>query len=194
MDHVLIIKNWGTISFFIRRLKYSSQDYENLHLFCAKNGFEWIDGEGMSSGQSGEEFDLIMKTLVNGETNFLNEYALRVSPPSDDSPYFHQFLKWSGLKSLKTAYTSQSIAFFEIGYLLVWVTLIQVVVLSLVLIVIPVILNRSHQGGVKYRWPFLYFASIGLGFMFVEINILQQSIPFLGNPVTASAVVITVLS
>ncbi|HNU58089.1 MAG TPA: hypothetical protein PKN30_15980, partial [Flavobacteriales bacterium] len=58
-------------------------------------------------------------------------------------------------------------------------------------IILPV--RRLGREGVPTgnRWRyFLYFASLGIGFMFVEIALMQKFVLFLGNPTYSLSVVL----
>ena len=81
--------------------------------------------------------------------------------------------------------------FIEAGYLLP-VIFITVLILSVILIILPVILKyRSRQFKQFKLLTFLYFAMLGLGFMFVEIYFIQRAILILENPSYSVAVVLT---
>ena len=67
---------------------------------------------------------------------------------------------------------------------------IVVLVLTLVFIIVPLVLTTERKqlkGSMPY---FVFFAGIGLGFMFVEISQMQRLIVFLGHPVYVLSVVL----
>ena len=77
------------------------------------------------------------------------------------------------------------------GYLILFGTLAQALVLSLVLILAPLWLRRRRLGGAAPRSGIaFYFLALGLGFMFIEIAFIQRFILFLGHPLYAVAVVL----
>ncbi|MFQ5578005.1 MAG: hypothetical protein ACE5G8_13560, partial [Anaerolineae bacterium] len=86
------------------------------------------------------------------------------------------------------------------GYLVLLLLLGLVVVLSAGLILLPLAWRRDKRKGaaaigrsfVSLRL-FLYFALLGLGFLFVEISLLQRFILYLGQPAYAFAVVVSAL-
>ena len=69
------------------------------------------------------------------------------------------------------------------------VLLVQSVVVAAVLILLPLV-SYARQGlEVADRWRYLtYFGALGLGFIFVEIALLQRFMLFLGQPVYTLAV------
>jgi hypothetical protein len=93
--------------------------------------------------------------------------------------------------------------FIEEGYLLP-VIFLQVLLLSLVLILLPVLGLKGlrndrtpHDSPLKKRkrlFPaLLYFALLGTGFMFVEVTLIQKSILPLVNPSFSVATVLTAI-
>jgi len=122
---------------------------------------------------------------------FFRQYPLDVSPPTDDRPFFFNVLKplsiFRPLKRLGGAldhnlYAQVVVVFLFFVYL----------VLSLLLIFLPLYFKagrlRSLAGGVLPR--LIYFASIGLGFMLVEISVMQRMTLFLGHPTYSLVVVL----
>lgn len=73
-------------------------------------------------------------------------------------------------------------------------SLVELVILSAVLVLYP--LQRSRRrGGPRggHAGPFLYFASLGLGFILVEVALLQKLSVFLGGPAYALSITLSAL-
>jgi hypothetical protein len=84
------------------------------------------------------------------------------------------------------------------GYLVLVVLLALVVILSAGLIVAPLLvrpgaLAAGAPAGHAEAAALLYFALLGLGFLFVEIPLLQRFILYLGQPATSFGVVVAAL-
>ena len=81
-----------------------------------------------------------------------------------------------------------------IAEIILFAVLIQSLILSLILIIGPLLWKKREglklQGA--FRWS-IYFLCLGVGFMFLEIGMIQKLVLFLGHPVYAIAVVLTVL-
>jgi hypothetical protein len=91
-----------------------------------------------------------------------------------------------------------AIPFIEWGYLLLIATLIQAVLVGLVLILIPLFfLKREATSSITHdsrftNWQvFIYFLSLGAGFMFIEMSFIQKFLLLLANPTYAVAVVLS---
>jgi hypothetical protein len=84
----------------------------------------------------------------------------------------------------------------EWGYPVLVATLVQAVLASVVLILLPLVVGgRPSQrangaGGASLSGVAIYFGAIGLAFMFVEIAFIQRFVLFLSHPLYAVAVVL----
>ena len=112
-------------------------------------------------------------------------------PLSDDKPYFSQFLRWKSLPHLAAIFGTQSVPFLELGWLISAMTFFQLSLLALLLIILP-LFKIGWKGGYKL-WTWFYFSGLAIGYMFLEIVLIQQFILFFGSPVYAAAFVIAVM-
>ncbi len=128
--------------------------------------------------------------------SFYRDWAYHVRPPTDDSPYFHNFFKWDSIGSFIEAYGASFFRRMELGYLILVFTLAEITLAAFVLILLPLIVRRNRPSLGKYRrWSrltvFLHFAGIGFGFMFIEMVFIQRLSHFLGDPIYSASAVIT---
>lgn len=73
---------------------------------------------------------------------------------------------------------------------MVWVTFIVIVILSVVFILLPVSRLKKNKG----RLPVLfYFGALGLGFMLIEIILIQRFTLYFGQPVFVVSFVLSIL-
>ncbi len=140
-------------------------------------------------------YKLAESYLGNSEKLFLNSYFFNINPPSDNKPYFNQYLRFSTFVNLFGLNGGlDNIPYSEWGYLLLWATLFQGIIFSLLIISFPLLFSRrrlSKEKG-KYR-VVLYFSVLGMGFMFIEIAVIQKLTLFLANPLYSVAFVISAL-
>lgn len=122
---------------------------------------------------------------------FYAAYDFNIRPVRDMRPYFSQFLKLNRLHKLRDTLGNTNLPFFEVGYFIVLLTFIVVVVTAIVLIVLPLFFIRWQGHGKLFT--LLYFSGIGIGFMFVEVVLIQQLILYFGHPVFAASAVLTAL-
>lgn len=133
----------------------------------------------------------------SGETeSFYRDWAYNVRPPTDDSPYFHNFFKWDSIGKFIEAYGDSFFRRMELGYLILVFTLAEITLVAFVLILLPLIVHRNRPTLGKLRGRsrvpvFLHFAGIGFGFMFIEMIFIQKLSDFLGDPIYSASAVIT---
>ena len=109
-----------------------------------------------------------------------------IGPATDDKPYFYDFFKWRFLPELWSLRKQGAAAMLDMGYLVLFATLLQAFVLSLLLILAPLVIKRGRFGGnVPKVGTSLYFLTLGLAFLFIEIAFIQRFTLFLGHPLYA---------
>lgn len=196
--HIAAIRSWGTITFVMTRSPLQKPEINNIRHFGKQMMFDPAILPGLKTEersaynqfQDDHFFGYIEKIISPGRKEFYEDYDFNISPATDNKPYFSQYIKWRMLDRLAGFFGNRSVPFFEIGYLLVVVTLIQITLISLVLILLP--LFKIGWKGNKMGIIF-YFSGIGLGYMFVEMIFIQHFIFYFGNPVYAASAVITSL-
>ena len=117
---------------------------------------------------------------------FCGDYSLDVCPPTDDKPFFFN------MRRLGSLFDSQSGYHYGVDpFQLLLLTLGILVVLAVVGLLAPLRLSRS---GERPRFSsLLYFAAIGLGFLMLEIVLIQRFVLFLGFPTYAISIVLFAL-
>jgi SAM-dependent methyltransferase len=118
---------------------------------------------------------------------FAQSYEYNVSPVTDDAPFFFFTLK---LRHLVAHSPLQKALDWKVnlGVLVLFVLLAISIVAVLAFLVLPLALHAPARG--ESPWRLLYFISIGLGYILVEITLIQRFVLFLGHPVYALTVVI----
>jgi len=121
------------------------------------------------------------------------EFHLDLTPPTDARPFFFNQLRFL---SLFDADVLAHLAHDGVvaGNLIATLTLAMLVLISLVLvgatIVVPLQSTVRETGWQLAVGGTVYFALIGIGFMMVEIGLLQRMSVFLGHPTYALSVVL----
>ena len=131
------------------------------------------------------------------------DYPYAVAPPTDDRPFFFHFFKWQQTPQVLASLGRTWQPFGGSGYLVLVALLGLVLILSGGLILLPLVAGGRApgadsqppvvRGGQPRGVVLLYFAAVGLGFMLVEIPLLQQFIVYLGQPAYAFATVVGAL-
>lgn len=197
--HIAAIRGWGTVTFVVSRSEISASDAERIREFGEQKAFDplllpGITGEERTRFNRMEDeafFDYVDTILSGDRERFYSEYDFNIRPATDDQPYFSRFLQWQSIPNLTEIFGERSIPYFELGYLMLLVTLVQIVLAALLLILLPLLHIRWKGGG--RGWTLLYFGGLGTGFMFLEIVLIQKLILYLGQPVYATAAVLSIM-
>ena len=114
---------------------------------------------------------------------FFAAHPYQVNPVHDDSPFFWHFARFSD--ALRAPLPGGLIIDYEdvIAEQVMLVLLGLIVVLAAGLLLLPFARIRPIWSAIPYKTPAaLYFAALGLGFMFVEVALIQKLTLFLGYP------------
>jgi len=147
------------------------------------------------------EYQLLLADLVKSP-NLEQVYASNrqlLRPATDDQPFFNQRMRWSSLrpgvlKAVLGAGREGDPDAQPVAEVTLVILLMQAVFVAGIMILLPLV--RLNRQGLKARgrWAFLtYFASLGLGFILVEIVLLQRMSLFLGQPIYTFSVVLSSL-
>jgi hypothetical protein len=125
-----------------------------------------------------------------------------VTPPTDDRPFFFNQLRldkpWEALQIARNKIGSnEGLGGVRDGNLVATATLLLLLVVALVLVCVTIVVPlRPAVGDVGRPLAIggsVYFALIGIGFMLVEIGLLQRMSVFLGHPVYSLSVLLFTL-
>ncbi len=196
-----IISSWGTLTLLLKRGNLGKEEISNLKAFSRRLRFDLVYYPSIRAQEANiyNRFErpiyyLFTKRILDREERIklYKGYLFNIEPVSDDKPFFYHFFKWKKAKELYLSIGQKWQIFMEGAFLtaLIW---IQALLLSLLFILAPLFYKRDYPKG---SIPLLsYFFFIGMGFMFIEISLIQRFILFLDHPVYAtSAVLFAILS
>jgi spermidine synthase len=121
---------------------------------------------------------------------FAQQYPFNVAPVNDNAPFFFFNLKLDQILHQKGL--SQGIDWkVNLGV----VVLAMVLVISLAAVLAFLLIPLAVRGGRSRQRPvrLLYFVTVGLGYILVEIAFIQRLVLFLGHPTYALTVVVFLL-
>ena len=196
-DHLAAVRGWGTVTFVVKKTPLNAADVEKIRHFCGRLLFDPALLPGLREAerarfnglQDGGFFRYLDALLSPSRKGFYADYAFDVRPATDNRPYFFQFLRLKSVLHLTGLYGIRSFPFLEAGYLIVLLTLLLVTVTAVILILLP--LHFLPRRGRRRMGVLLYFSGLGIGYMFVEIVLIQRFLLYFGNPIDAAATVIS---
>jgi len=201
-DHIAIIRSWSTITLLVKKGRLTTEDGSVIREFCGERKFDIVHMPGLVPSDVNiynkfpepYYYRLVHEILYSEDrTGFYREYLFDIAPVTDERPFFFHFFKWDRLSETYESLSGKWQPLVEGGYL-VQIVFIQALFLSLVFIFLPMRRFRRETGIIGRGRLLAYFLCLGLGYMFIEIALIQKSILFLGHPVHAvSAVLFSLL-
>ena len=201
-QRLVLIRGLQTSTLLIKNGLIDDEDIERIRAFSEARAFDLAYYPGMLATEANRFnrldaayfFDGVQALLGADRVQFLQAYKFKLEPASDDQPFHHHFVKWSTLAELLELRHQGGGALLETGYLTLLVTLPVCLVLSLLLILLPMLFAKRDKSSAVLRFSsyrvLTYFASLGLGFLLIEIAFLQKFILLLHHPLYAAAVVL----
>lgn len=189
--HVLLVRTRPTrrgeaeriATIAISRDPFSQDDLRRARSVC-----EEIRCEIAFTSQ--ESIDPNFTTLLNtaAASELARQFSLDVTPPHDDHPFFFFHAKMLDVLLGRGAIAYGGSAQHAPAVQLLLQLTALVILLAFAMIVLPVLRLRARgewqsNGGVKPLPMAMYFSALGLGFMFVEIGLMQRASIFLGHPI-----------
>lgn len=199
------VRSWDSITILVKKSVLNDSEISQIRSFAENMRFDLLYYPGIKEEDTSryiktpsDEYFNGFRMLINPETrpSFINNYLFDIKPVYDEAPFFNYYMKLGEIKRIYQVMGHNWLYFIEEGYLLP-VIFVTVLILSIILIILPVILKYRLEQFKMFEWfkffTFLYFAMIGLGFMFVEVTFIQKAILLLENPSYSVAVVLTAI-
>lgn len=196
-DHVVVLKGVDILfepyATVLARLRpFTSEELQRIEVLAQERGEGVLFGPRVpppdGGPDPGESKADEWKALAQAESleAFCNAHSLNVCPPTDDQPFFFSMRRLSDIGSPdeRYHYAADPISILSS-------TLLILLVLSGLAFVLPLAVVEANE---RPRLSALsFFAAIGLGFMLLEIVLIQRFVLFLGYPTYALSVVLAAL-
>jgi hypothetical protein len=208
----------STATILVKKSDFSDSEIYDLERFCNKRSFNIIYnhlipprtlklepilatyrnhfaantelGENAKFSNS-DLYNLMLTGFLEGKDEELfDEYVFDIRPMEDSRPYYSGYLK---LDEIVMYLDQMQEVSEEWAYILILGILIQAIIFGFLIILIPVIsrwkdLFKRQRGIVRI---IIYYSCLGLGYMLVEIFLIQRLVFFLSNPIFSVSIVIT---
>jgi hypothetical protein len=145
-SHIMAIRSWGTISFFIKKSPFSRLEIQKLKDFADKHLFDLVYYPGIKIDEVNIHnelekplyYNLFLQLLSPAERAKLNKnYIFQIKPVTDNRPFFFNFFKLNKLKATYIAMGKKWLPFFQ-GEFLVPLILAQSIIIAFILILLPI--------------------------------------------------------
>lgn len=199
--HLAAVRSWGSLCLMVKRTPLTAADTAAIRRFAAGRHFDPLWFPGITAGETGvhvktrgtDYFRAFAAILdPRQRERFMSDYIFDVAPVRDDRPFFRYFMKVRRIGDIYRVMGRKWQFFLEEGYI-VPAVFVQALLLSLPLLLLPPLARRERRDGSKGRRLLPAFALLGLGYMFVEIALIQKVILPLEHPSYAVATVLASL-
>lgn len=210
-SHIAAFRGYNMGTLLIKASPFTSQELASIRQFTGSLSFDLVYVPDIHAEEVNRYNILPKPVYYNTFTSFLeaqdrsqwyDEYPFDVRPPTDDHPFFNHFFKWSQAGSIVANLGKTWQPFGGAGYFVILTFLLLAIFMSALLILLPLATKKNLLAGdisnislhPKSIAMLAYFLLIGLGFILVELPLIQYFILFLGYPAYAlTAVIFTLL-
>ncbi len=195
--HLIIVRNMnlankpdvpdGVGTLLVSRRPFTDAEINRIEDVSKRLGFDVV-----LSSRAALDDSFVQVTSADGFAPLVHNYPVNISPPTDNSPFFFNQLRFRNLFNLQLLdfgkQTHNMRAVFVLAVLLATVT-----ILTALCIVLPLMLT-ADRAALTGKLPLLvFFIAIGLGFMLIETSQMQRLIISLGHPTYGLTVVLFAL-
>ncbi|MFZ2405840.1 MAG: SAM-dependent methyltransferase, partial [Methylobacter sp.] len=202
-SQIIMIRGWQTSTLIVKNGVISAEEISRLKQFCNERSFDLVYYPGISESEANRFnvqqqpylYQAAAALLGDRSQAFIDAYKFNIEPATDNQPYLFHFFKWRTLPEILSLLGTGGSFLLESGYLLLIAALVQAVIASLLLIALPLWLWKSKLGiepdSKNHLHLLVYFFSLGLAFLFIEIAFIQKFILILHHPLYAITVVLS---
>ncbi|MFN3241598.1 MAG: hypothetical protein ACE37K_08820 [Planctomycetota bacterium] len=172
----------------VRKGAFPSEELQRFDAFVAESGHRVLYAPGRDQLDN-----VVAKFVREGDKQaFIDGFEWNISPTTDDQPYFFNFTRWDAPEKLQDEAIDEGVElnqgspkflFYQLGFS---------AVVALLLIVGPLLFRLGAVRGAHPVRFLTYFSGIGVGFIFLEIAIMQKLTLLLGQPLYS--IVVTLFS
>jgi spermidine synthase len=180
----------GVTTFMLRTTPFSAEENRTLRAAAHDLGFRIIYAPGLDGEQPVGSGQFVRLATAPDAHVVYRASDADISPVVDDRPFFFQGVKPEKMPlRLRDAAITRSTDGISL--------LVRLLYVSVGLVTLFIVLPLALKGGSDRRelplgW-LSYFACLGVGFMLIEIGLMQRFVLFLGHPVYALSVVLFTL-
>jgi hypothetical protein len=181
--NIVVIRNRNLGTFILKKSAFTDAEIVLLDEVCKRMDYEIIASPKACN-------NAVLEGLYEsgGSDSFYASLPFNLEPPEDDKPFFFHMLRlknFSRAKTMPSGLAFNDNAIFVLGSLMIIIT-----VLCLLFIFGPLwTFRRESLRHVRGKLTFIvYFSCLGVGFMMIEVPLMQKLLLFLGHPIYALSV------
>jgi hypothetical protein len=192
--HIIMVRNTrpphpemqALATILVSKSEFTPGQVEKLTSWAAASGLKMlVTPQAIHAGE--------LKQVLESEDleTFVSNYPFEISPPTDNKPFFFDVLRWRDI--FKKQFRQGSSYIFSINLkplVTLGSCLIAVILMAIGFILVPLWLekrrlksgNLDPLPGINHLGRILYFMMLGLGYIMIELTLMQRFTSFLGHP------------
>jgi len=199
---IVALRSYRQMLILARRGPFTAGELEAIRAFAAPRAFDLVYLPDIHPNEVNRhnvlpepDYYRACVGLLEAENRdaWYRAYPFDVKPPRDDRPFFGHFFKWGQAPEVLAMAGHTWQPFGGAGYFVLLALLALALLAAGALILLPLAARRQIRREGKSGATLGYFALLGMGYLCVEIPLLQQFILFLGHPAYALATVLFAL-
>jgi hypothetical protein len=192
-----VLRTWSTALLMARRGPWTAEELAAVRRYAQEEQYDLVylpdvtpdEVNRYSQYERPAHYEAFQALLHGDRAAFYREATFDVRPPTDDRPFFFHFFRWRQTPEVLRNLGRTWQPFGGSGYFVLVAVLILAVLAAGVAILLPVAAGgrvaRQGRGAVS-----LYFGALGLGYLLLEVPLIQRFILFLDQPIYAFVVVL----
>jgi hypothetical protein len=210
--HTVVYRSAWSARILISNQAWSAERIAALKKFCDDRSFDvsWYPGFDPAATRANIYNDLPAVSFAKGEVTSQgpddaiadeaaavlahsttpSRDAFNLTPITFDRPFFYAVLRLDQLGTIikRLEILPQN----EIGALVNLVVLAQAIVIAILVLLVPLVApSRLRAPGIGLLRPIVYFPALGLGFLFIEIYLIEKASLWLNDRTSGFALVLT---
>ncbi len=198
---IIAIRSFSTMLIVAKQEPFTQAEIESAKAFTRERQFDLVWYPGIQPGETNvanvlrrDRYHESFRQLLSDEQALYDRYDYDVAPPRDTRPFFFHFFTWEQTPTVIALLGKTWQPFGGSGYLILVALLVLTMGLSLALLVVPAVAIRRRDPDRAERNsrapPMVYFAALGLGFLLVEVALVQRFVLFLDHSAQSFAIVV----
>lgn len=189
--HLVLASRENVATLMVKKTPFSAAELARLEAVADAMGFTFLLLPGHPAGEPLLGRIAACRTSAELLATVGHE-PFDYTPPSDERPYFFNLIRPSTLLDPRRTAKTQGVIG---GNMYATATLLALFAIVLALVVTTILLPLRRLGlpamdGGTFAWALGWFGLIGIGYMFVQIGLVQRFSVYLGHPVYAVAVIL----
>jgi len=195
-SHIIIGAHRRWAMFLIKKTPFTDEERKKIIEYLYSHDSEVIyPAQNPPDRARPNFFELYLEDFRNQrEKAFVHYYPFDVSVISDDNPFFYKYYKWQSFDPFQIFIHHHTGTVIFLTQMLVF---LQALLFIILFIFVPLKVFKGHD--IRSIAPagrnafIVYFACLGVGFMFIEIPLMQRFVLLLGSPIYAISVTLAAI-